>query len=204
MKIIPPFQRAWEVKKNRPNDVAAMLRRSEGRTLVELCLLVGRTAEVMFSDYGCSGERISWHERVTITAFLGPLPMEIYDGEGRRVKSVLVPTYEVRCYEGVGTIPLCNLKDIQSPDRVCLQCDYCRHDAPGHHPGCPLTRKDFEAALACWLDGRREFHKWCKTRFKPEGWDRFLRTNPTFYLGYIDAEEQERRFQADYDMPSWH
>lgn len=203
MKIVPPFQRAWEAKKYRPNDVAAMLRRSEGRTLVELCLLVGRKAEVRFSDYGCSGTRIGWSERVTITEFLGPRPMEIYDGEGYFVKSVLVPTFGVTCIgNGMANIPLCNLENIQTPDRVCRQCDTCRHDAPAHQPGCPTVQTDEQAAYRCWQDGWAEFRKW-NGKFKPDGWDTFLYSNPTFLLGYQAAEEEERKFRADYDMPSY-
>lgn len=203
MKIIPPYQVAWEAKKYRPDAVAAMLRRSEGRTLIELCHLVGRKAEVRFSDYGCSGERMGWSERVTITEFLGPRPMDIHDGEGYCVKSVQVPTYVVTCYgNSVGIVPLCNLESIQTPDRVCRQCDTCRHDAPDHQPGCPTVQTDVQAAYRCWHDGAAEFNKW-NGKFKPDGWDKLLYSNPTFLLGYQAAEEAERKFQADYGMPSY-
>lgn len=153
-----PCQRAKHERRYRYADTQDMLRHSDGRTFDELCALVGRTAQVGFSDYGCSGERISWSERVTITAFHGSRRDPVYNEEGYECGWITHPWFDVRCLDnGVGSPSMNDLEDIQPPDRVSLLCPYCRKNPDDHTLGCPEVSDDQVAALDLWSAGYWEF-----------------------------------------------
>lgn len=182
-------------KQREAREGAAMLRHSGGRSFDELQQLVGRTAEVRFSDYGCSGERISWSERVTIEEFTGPAPVEVDDGDGQIVGTILRPSFFCRMPHHVADVTLDQLSIIEPPDRVCQQCIYCRHDDGGHHYGCPSTSSNLEAALECYYDGRQKYYEWRNTPslFRTDDQLDWVATNPTYYLGFTEAEWEWRQ-----------
>lgn len=192
MSIASSARRARELKIHQPHRVAAMLRHTGGRTLVELCQLAGRTAEVRFSDYGCSGQRISWDERVTIVEFTGIRHVEIDDGEGRIVGTIPRPSFFCQVgFHHMADVTVDQFHNIYPLDRVAQQCRFCRHDTGGHHNGCPYMRPNLEDATQTYYDGREAFHEW-NYPFYNGGCHRplpeWVNTNPTYYLGFAEAQ----------------
>jgi hypothetical protein len=186
-----PCQPAKHERRYYNANTQDMLRHSGGRTFEELCQLVGRTAVVTFSDYGCSGERISWTERVTITKFWGSRRDPIYGDEGYEVGWVTHPYFDVRCVNnGVGSPSMDDLLDIQPPDRVARLCWFCNQDQDDHARGCPEVIADQATAIEIWWSGHREYTE------QRSAYDWYLHgceptySNPTFKLGHQAAQRE--------------